>query len=257
MYPTVLSLNDGDIVISSYSVMVLIAYLVGYFLLEKEIVRKGYDPKLADICLIATLIGGLGGAKILFIFQHATWSEFISEPIRYFASGYTFLGGFIGSFLALILVSKIKKVNLWTIGDAICPSVIIAYGIGRIGCLLVGDDYGVPTNLPWALSFPEGSPPTNLTVHPTQIYDTILMTILFIFLWKIRKKEFKAGWLASVGFSILAIERFFIEFLRETSPSFIEGISQAQLMSLALLFIFMARLIYITTDSVQNKEKTA
>ena len=257
MYPNVLRLSDGDIVISSFSVMVLIAYLVGYYLLEKEIVRKGFDPKLADICLIATLVGGLGGAKILFLFQHATLSEFLSEPIRYFASGYTFLGGFIGSFIALILVSKIKKVNLWTIGDAICPSVIIAYGIGRIGCLLVGDDYGVPANLPWALSFPKGSPPTNLAVHPTQIYDTILMTVLFVFLWKIRKKDYKAGWLASVGFSILAIERFFIEFLRETSPSFIEGISQAQLMSLGLLIIFVARLLYISKVSSQRSKKPA
>lgn len=255
MYPKILEI--GDVVISSYSVMVLIAYLVGYYLLEKEIVRKGYDAKLADICLIATLVGGLGGAKLLFIFQHASWSEFISEPIRYLASGYTFLGGFIGSFLMLILVSKIKKVNLWTIGDAICPSVIIAYGIGRIGCFLVGDDYGIPTNLPWALSFPKGSPPTFASVHPTQIYDTILMIVLFVFLWKIRKKDFRPGWLASVGFSLLAIERFFVEFIRETSPSFIEGISQAQLMSLGLLFIFLARLVYISVGSVQNKSEAA
>ncbi len=253
MYPTVLEI--GDVVISSYSVMVLVAYLVGYFILEKEIVRKGYDPKLADICLIATLIGGLGGAKLLFIFQQASWSEFISEPVRYFASGYTFLGGFIGSFLMLILVSKIKKVNVWVIIDAICPSVIIAYAIGRIGCLLVGDDYGLPTDLPWALSFPNGSPPTNLSVHPTQIYDTILMTALFIFLWNIRKKDSRAGWLAAVGFSILAIERFFVEFLRETSPSFIDGISQAQLMSLGLLFIFMSRLVYVSIGSGKSSEK--
>ncbi|MGH7885407.1 MAG: prolipoprotein diacylglyceryl transferase [Thermodesulfobacteriota bacterium] len=243
MYPTILKF--GDIVISSYSVMVLIAYMVGYILLEKEIVRRGYNAKIADICLIATLIGGLGGAKILFILQQATWTDFINDPIRYFASGYTFLGGFAGSFLMLILVSKIRKINFWSISDAICPSVVIAYGIGRIGCLLVGDDYGIPSNLPWAISFPKGSPPIDIPVHPTQIYDTIFMSILFLILWKIRKRVYPPGWLASVGFSLLAVERFFIEFIRETSPSFIQGISQAQIMSLALIAIFIARLIYI------------
>lgn len=255
MYPTVFEF--GDVVISSYSVMVLIAYLVGYFLLEKELVRKGYDAKFADIGLIATMIGGLGGAKILFIAQNATISEFMNEPLRYFASGYTFLGGFIGSFLCLYIVSKIWKINLWDIGDAICPSVVIAYGIGRVGCLLVGDDYGVPADLPWALAFPDGSPPTNIPVHPTQIYDTILMTALFIFLWKIRKRSYPPGWLASVGFSILAVERFFMEFLRQTTPSFVQNLSQAQLMCIGLLIIFLGRLVYITYRSGGHSGESA
>lgn len=253
MYPTVF--RFGDVVISSYSVMVLVAYLVGYILLEKEIVRKGYDAKIADIGLIATLIGGLGGAKLLFIIQNATLAEFFNEPLRYFASGYTFLGGFIGSFLCLFIVSKIWKVKFWDIGDAICPSVIIAYGIGRIGCLLVGDDYGLPSDLPWALSFPEGSPPTDIAVHPTQIYDTVFMTILFFFLWKVRKRNYPAGWLASVGFTILAVERFFIEFIRQTSPSFIEPLSQAQLMCIGLALIFTLRLVYIFFVSDEKVRK--
>ena len=145
MYPTAFKL--GDIVVSSYSIMVLIAYFVGYKIFEREIVRKGYDEKVADIALIAVLLGGLGGAKILFLYQHATFSDFFGDPARYLASGYSSMGGVFFSMLTLFVVAWIKKINYWTILDVAVPSFIIAYAIGRVGCLLVGDDYGLPTNL--------------------------------------------------------------------------------------------------------------
>ena len=247
MYPTIF--KYGDTVLSSFSLMVLVAYFVGYKVFEKEILRRGYDEKVADISLAAVLIGGLGGSKLLFLFQNATFSEFISDPTRYIASGYSSLGGLFGSILLLIVVANIKKVNYWTILDIACPAMVIGYAIGRIGCLLVGDDYGITSNLPWAISFPKGSPPTYELVHPTQIYDTVLMTLLFIFLWKIRKYNDTPGWLASIGFIAMGIQRFLIEFIRNTTPSFIEGISQAQLFCLLLIVIFLVRFGFVSISS--------
>ncbi len=164
MYPTIF--KYGDIVVSSYSVMVLIAYFVGYKVFEHEVVRRGHDEKVADISLIAVLIGGLGGAKLLFLYQHATLSNLVDEPARYLASGYSSLGGLFGSIILLLVVSRIKKINYWTILDMACPALLIGYAIGRIGCFLVGDDYGIPTNLPWGISFPQGSPPTLSSCAP-------------------------------------------------------------------------------------------
>ncbi len=208
-----------------------------------EIKRKGYDDSIADWALVAALLGGLGGGKILFLFQNATLAELSNEPLRYISSGLTFMGGFIGAIILLYILGLWKKVNLWTLTDSAAPGLVLAYGIGRIGCLLVGDDYGTPTNLPWGLAFPNGSPPTIEPVHPTQIYDTITMVFVFLFLWGIRKYNFPTGWMSSITFMILGFQRFFIEFIRSTTPSFIEGLSQAQVISIAIFIIGASNLI--------------
>lgn len=235
MHPTLFEI--GDINVSSFSVMVLIAFLVAYFVGESELKRKGLNSNLADLLLIACVIGGLGGAKLLFLYQQATLSDFIAEPSRYLSSGFTFLGGLIGSIILMWIVTQMKRVNFLTVTDAAAPALVLAYAVGRIGCLLVGDDYGIPTSLPWAMSFPDGSPPTVLKVHPTQIYDTLSMAAVFVVLWKIRKKNFPTGWMTAVVFIILGVQRFLMEFLRSTSPSFIPGFSQAQLISVVLVLI--------------------
>ena len=232
MHPTLFTI--GDISVSSFSVMVLVAFLVAYFVSESEFKRKGYDTNLADLLLIASVIGGLGGAKILFLFQQATLSDLLAHPTRYMASGFTFLGGLIGAIILGWFVTQMKRVSFLSIMDIVTPPLILAYAVGRIGCLLVGDDYGIPSNLPWAISFPNGSPPTTLTVHPTQLYDTLSMLIVFVILWRIRKRDLPLGWMTSVGFIIFGVQRFFMEFLRSTSPSFIPGVSQAQIISVIL-----------------------
>src|SRR5690606_1912859 len=133
--------------------------------------------------------------------------------------GFTFLGGLIGAVFLAWIVTQMKRVPFLVITDLASPLLIIAYAVGRVGCLLVGDDYGVPSNLPWAIAFPNGSPPTFDRVHPTQIYDTICMLILFAVLWKIRKRDYPTGWLTAVTIIALGVQRFFVEFLRETTPS--------------------------------------
>ncbi len=235
MYPELVKI--GSVSISSYSVMVTVAYLVAYIFLTLEVKRRGLDESLADWVLLAALFGGLGGAKILFLFQNATFTEIFSDPFRFLSSGLTFLGGLIGASILIFVVGIWKKVSFWTLTDCTSPGLVLAYGIGRIGCLLVGDDYGTPTSVPWGLSFPNGSPPTTETVHPTQIYDTISMSFVFLFLWGVRKYEFPSGWMFSLTLMILGFQRFCIEFIRTTTPSFIEGFSQAQVISVAI-FIF-------------------
>ena len=241
MYPTLFRV--GNIAVSSFSVMVLIAFLVAYKLSEVEFERKGLSLKLVDLLFGVSIVGGLVGAKVLFLVQNVALSEFIAEPVRYLASGLTFLGGLLLSIFLYILVTRWKKVSFWKVGDAAAPGLVLAYAIGRIGCLLVGDDYGTPSDLPWAIAFPRGSPPTIEKVHPTQVYTTLVMTVAFAFLWKIRKKDLPVGWLSSITLIILGVERFLIEFIRNTTPSFIPGLSQAQLISVGLIIVGIAKLI--------------
>lgn len=241
MYPVLFRI--GDISVSSFSFMVLIAFLIAYVLGEYEFKRKGLNGNLVDLLLIAAVIGGLGGAKILFLYQQVPLTDFLADPFRHMASGFTFQGGLIGAVFLAWLVSQMKRVSFLTITDLSAPLLIIAYAVGRIGCLLVGDDYGIPSSLPWAMSFPNGSPPTLERVHPTQVYDTVCMLILFAVLWKIRKKDYPTGWLTAVTMIALGAQRFLVEFLRETTPSFIPGLSQAQVVSV-LLVVFGFYMLY-------------
>ena len=249
MYPTLVKF--GSISISSFSVMVLISFFAAYFIAERILIKKGEDPQLADVLMIGSIIGGLGGAKILFIIQNATISEVVNDPMRYLSSGYTFLGGFIGALICIYLISLYKKISFWHLTDICAAPLIIAYAIGRIGCFLVGDDYGVPSDLPWAVAFPNGAPPTIIEVHPTQIYDSIFMFFFFLVLWKLKELDRPNGWLTSIVLIGLGGQRFLIEFIRNTSPSFIEGFSQAQLISMVLVFIGIFKLVYINSRSIK------
>jgi phosphatidylglycerol:prolipoprotein diacylglycerol transferase len=247
MYPTLFRV--GDISVSSFSVMVLVAFLVAYKLGEAEFKRKGLSLKLCDLLLGVSVIGGLVGAKVLFLIQNVNFSQFMAEPVRYLASGLTFLGGLLLSILLFVLVTRWKKVSFWLVGDAAAPGLVLAYAIGRVGCFLVGDDYGTPSRLPWAMAFPKGSPPTTEEVHPTQIYTTLIMAVVFISLWKIRKKDLPVGWLSALTFIILGVERFLMEFIRNTTSSFIPGLSQAQLISVGLIIVGVLKLIQLRVQS--------
>ncbi len=251
MYPTLFTVGGVDV--SSFSFMVLIAFLVAYFIGESELKRKGLNSNLADLLLIACVIGGLGGAKILFLYQNVGFSEFTSDPVRYLSSGFTFLGGLLGAILLMWFVTQMKRVRFLLVTDAAAPALVLAYGIGRIGCLMVGDDYGIPSNLPWAIAFPNGSPPTYLAVHPTQVYDTISMVIFFIILWSIRKKNFPVGWMTAVTLMVLGVQRFMVEFLRSTTPSFVPGLSQAQVISIILLLVGAVLLYKVSQQEGRGK----
>src|SRR3989304_5416614 len=205
MYPELFRI--GNFTISSYGVMVAFAFLAAYWLSSLEFKRRRLDERLLGNFLIGAMVGGIVGAKVVYLLENVTFSEFARNPIHYLLA--------------------------------------IAYTIARIGCFLVGDDYGVPSDLPWAMAFPKGLPPTNERVHPTQIYEIILMGAVFIYLWKIRKKSAPTGWLFSIFLILAGLERFLIEFVRATTLSPIPHLSLAQLMSIGMIIVGVIKLTQI------------
>ena len=250
MHPVLFKL--GDISVSSYTVMLIIGFLAAYLLCRAEFKRKGLSEDLFDFLFAACVIGGLIGAKILFLIENVSFKEFIADPLRYRSAGLTCLGGLVGALILFWFIVKMKKVNFWLATDAMAP-IVITYAIARIGCFLYGDDYGIPSNLPWAISFPEGSPPTNERVHPTQIYEMLITAGIFVYVWKIRKKNMPVGMLTAIVFILTGAERFLSEFLRNTTPSFIPGVSLAQLMSLGLVVAGVLKLLQLR---MQTRELT-
>ncbi len=250
MYPELFKI--GSFSISSFGVMVALAFLVAYWVSGKEYKTKGLSEDLHGNIFLAAMVGGIVGAKLLYIFENVSLSEIFANPITHLLSrgGLTYYGGLIGAVLLSYAVIKRNGQNLWKVGDATAPALALAYSIGRIGCLLVGDDYGVPTDLPWALSFPNGLPPTNVAVHPTQIYETVIMFFVFLFLWKIRKKDKTYGWLFSIYLILSGLERFLIEFIRNTTESSIPGLSVAQVMAIILIAVGLYKYF-----SIYSKQK--
>ena len=256
MYPELIKI--GNFSISSFGAMIALCFIAGYWVVTLEAKRKGLNDKLVGNMFLATMAGGIIGAKLLYVFENVPLSEILSHPLDNLLSrgGLTYYGGFFGALILTWIIARRNRLSMWVVGDLAAPALALAYAIGRIGCFLVGDDYGVPSDLPWAMAFPKGLPPTSVPVHPTQLYEIIIMSVVFVFIWKIGKKEKPAGWLFSIYLIIAGLERFLIEFLRSTTPSPIPGLSVAQVMAVLLIAVGAFKL-YRLHSTREIAEETA
>lgn len=257
MYPELFKI--GPFTIYSYGLMLGIAFLTASHLLTLELKRKKLDPNIASTVTIMAVVLGLVGAKLFHLLEN--WDYFLQSPteMMFSAGGLTFYGGFILAAVVIILYLKKKKIPVLKITDATAPGLMLGYGIARIGCHLSGDgDYGIPSNLPWAMSyekgtyppsvafkdFPEivekygvnGVVPDSILVHPAPLYELIAAVVLFLILWHLRKKITVDGKLFFIYLVFAGVERFLVEFIR-INPMLIAGLSEAQLISLALIII--------------------
>ena len=225
MMPYILEI--GPLRIPSYGFMLMIAFMTNYFLLTRETKKLGKDPEIAGDLVFWAAIGGIGGSKVYYMIEN--FDAFSADPLAmiFSGSGLVFLGGLAGGMLAVTIYLR-KKNEPWLMwADIVAPCLILGYAIGRIGCFLVGDDYGIPTNLPWGMSFPRGAPPTYQEVHPTQIYEAVLGLSIFFVLSRLRLKSKPLGSVFSFYLIFAGMERFLIEFIR-TNEKYMLGQRGAQ-----------------------------
>src|SRR5499433_3012499 len=233
-------LHIGPLPLPTFGLMVATGLLVAAYVLQADFRRRGIH---ADAFLIIGIAGlaGIVGARL----YHALESpgDFFADPKSFIFTrfGFAWFGGFLGGFAALLILSRREKIPTLTFLDACSPAACVGYGIGRIGCLLSGDgDYGVPTSLPWGMSFPNGVVPTSERVHPTPLYEFFAWMAIAAFLWYWGGKSLHARQVqgeAFCGYLILTgIARFLIEFIRINPRSFF-GLSNAQAASLVSMVI--------------------
>ena len=257
MYPILFEI--GPFIISSFGVMMVTAFLICNYILKKDVEAAGYDPMMAEDITFRAAIGGIIGAKIYYLIENIPTGQAaenmnglveiiagiftfnsgrIGDGIQNFGAGLVFLGGLMGGMLAVTLYIHKHKLKWLEIADLVAPFLALGHGIGRIGCFLVGDDYGTPSSLPWACSFPKGLPPTDIPVHPTQIYEMAAYFSVFIYLrYKKRNQNF-TGELMFEYLFLVGFFRFMIEFIRN-NPQYLMGFTGAQYISIFMMLVAM------------------
>jgi len=273
MYPELFKI--GPFTVHSFGMMMAIGFIVASWLLTNELKRKGYDPTMGSTITLIAVIFGIAGSKILYLIED--WNRFVQDPLReaFSPGGLTWYGGFFLATFAIWIYVRRKKIPFLAICDAAAPSLMIGYGIARIGCHLAGDgDYGIPTDLPWGMiysngtyppaialrEFPEmvqkygmnGIIPNDIRVHPAPLYEFIGSTFLFGLLWRLRKKEASNGKLFMIYLILYGIERFLVELIR-LNPRLLFGLSEAQLISILLIISGIIGLKILSHDIRQPK----
>ena len=209
--------------------MVAVAALVGLWLFRRELERSGLPADAADAGIVGVL-GGLVGAKVLWTIEHAgeaPWTDLLFSR-----GGLSWYGGLIGGVGAGLIYIVMRGWPVIATLAAATPSLAFGHMLGRVGCLLVGDDYGRPTDLPWGIAFPEGLPPTTVPVHPTQIYEAVGLAVLGWLL--IRWRRHGAPDRVVLGRYLVGAGalRFAVEFLR-VNERIAFGLSVAHFASIA------------------------
>jgi len=221
----------GPLTFHSFGLMVALALIAAGYFLSLDLRDRGMSANLAFELMLAGGIGGIVGARVYYVIERGGGDGLFS------GAGLVWYGGLIGGFLAVVGLALVRRLPVGTVANLSAPALAIGYCIGRIGCQLAGDgDYGSASDLPWAMSYPDGTVPTTESVHPTPLYEALSQLVIFWLLWRLRAR-LAGGWaLFGAYFVASGVMRFLVEFLRR-NPEEAAGLTTAQLISLALVVI--------------------
>jgi phosphatidylglycerol:prolipoprotein diacylglycerol transferase len=254
VYPFAIHL--GPLELTGYGLMMMAAFLMAGWAIQIDLRTRRLDEDYAADIIIAGVIGGLVGAKLWYVFL-------TRKPETLFErGGFVWYGGFLGATAGILLNGWRRRVPARFTAELCAAPLALGYALGRVGCFLVNDDYGIPTSLPWGMKFPNGLPPTTVAnlqamsvhfppntdtgmyvaVHPTQIYETIAMLVVFWWLWRRRDHGHATGWLFAWYLVLAGAERFLVELVRAKDDRRLGMFTLAQAMSVLLVLIGAALL---------------
>lgn len=265
MYPVIFELPGwlpliGGEAVTSFGVFMLLSFLTGGYILRAEMRRMGEDPEKAWDLVFMAVVGGIIGAKAYYVLLN--YEQLMADPVGMILSrgGLVWYGGFMLASVLVIWEVRRQKLPLPKIADASAPALALAYAVGRVGCFMVGDDWGRPTDSWVGIAFPRGAPPTRVDiierdfgitvdpaliekygqivpVHPTQLYEVALSTLIFFVLWRLRLTPRAAGWLFMLWLVLAGAERFAVEFFRAKDDRFIGILTLAQVISVGIMVV--------------------
>src|SRR5918998_3134140 len=182
-------LDIGPLTLQTFGICFAVAFLLAGGLVARRLTEIGEPGDWSYELIFAALIGGLIGARVDFLIQN--WSD-VSDDILgsvFSGSGLVWLGGVIGGALGVVLWARWRGFLGLRLLDLAAGPLALGYAIGRVGCQLSGDgDYGVESDLPWAMAYPDGTDPTTAEVQPTPIYETLALGLIALLLWNLRHR---------------------------------------------------------------------
>ncbi len=254
MYPEIFRI--GSFPINTYGVFLALAFLSAILITVRLAERDGLPrDRIYDLSLWM-LLAGLVGSKILMFW---TEPEYRNNPLQllsldFLRSGGVFYGGLIGAVVAGYLLMRRYKLPWWKTADACAPGIAIGNFFGRQGCFAAGCCWGKPTSLPWGVKFSDlghqiTGVPTDVPLHPTQLYESFAMLIVFFFLFWLHKRKRFSGQVILSYAVLYSVIRFAVEFVRDDPRGDIlglttlTGLSTSQMISLVVGVLALVLLI--------------
>ena len=237
MYPYI---HIGHFTLGTFGIFLWLAAVAGCWILHRNFVRYRIPADAIAIVAFVT-IAGVIGAKLWHVLEDP--AELRAHPLAFILdrAGFAWFGGLFFGILALAWQARSVSLRPLSMLDLCTPAAAVGYGVGRIGCLTSGDgDYGIHTDLPWGVSFPNGLVPTNDHVHPTPAYEFLIALLIGALLWRQsapggRVLE-RRGLLTGEYLLLSGLARFLVEFIR-INPRIYFGLSNAQVASLATMLL--------------------
>jgi phosphatidylglycerol:prolipoprotein diacylglycerol transferase len=231
VYPEI---HVGPLTLQTFGICFAFAFIVAGAVIWRRLGELGKPVDWAYEMGFAALVGGLVGSRLDFIIENYSDVKHDLFGNLFSGSGLVWYGGVIGGAIGVFLWAWWRGFLTLALLDLAAPALAVGYAIGRCGCQLSGDgDYGKAWNGPWAMAYPDGTKPTDQTVHPTPVYETLTMGIVALVLWRLRDR-FTNGTLFALYLLLAGTERFLVEFIRRNSDVAI-GLTFAQLLSLAMM----------------------
>ena len=234
--------------ISTFGIMVGIGFLVGGHMAALSFEKAGLTRDEAWRVTVWCLVGGILGSKLWYAFEQLA-RDVPGDLLSHLFSraGLTWYGGLLGGVIAAVLCIRVAKLPWLTVFDCAAPTLAMGQGLGRIGCFLVGDDYGRVSDVPWAIAFPEGLPPTLDPVHPTMLYETAWLLPISWLLWRRRgRSPFLLGeYLFMAGLGRLWIEAF------RVNPPLIGPLTNAQTTAVVCMLVGAGGWLYLRARRAQ------
>ncbi len=210
MYPVLLQF--GNFELRSYGVIVALSFAIALWMSSKEAERKGLDPKLIQDFAVYALFGGIVGARIYFVLfsEPAYFLQHPWEILAVWHGGIGIIGSLLGGVVVALWYCRKKEISFLKLSDTLVPGIALGQTIGQFACLLNGDSYGRPTDLPWAITYTDrrSLAPLNVPLHPIEIYEMAAYFLVFLMVWNIRKPM---DWHGSSWNSSAAIRPFLRE----------------------------------------------
>jgi phosphatidylglycerol:prolipoprotein diacylglycerol transferase len=235
-------IHIGPLTLQTFGISFGLAFVACGLILARRLSELGKPRDWAYEIVFSALVGGLVGARVDYLIQNY---DKVSDDLLgniFSGSGLVWLGGLLGGALGVCIWAWRRGFLGVGLLDLCAVPLAIGYAIGRIGCQLSGDgDYGKASDLPWAMSYPDGTVPTDVKVHPTPVYETLAMGGAALVLWQLRDRV-RPGVLFALYLVFSGVERLLVEFIRRNDDLAL-GLTLPQLISVGMILVGSAWLV--------------